>query len=84
MTDLPQLIADRLAAAFADVAGEPADPAVRRSDRADYQADGALPLAKKLRRNPREVATEVLEKADLGDLVANVEIAGPGWPASSC
>lgn len=79
MTDLPQLIADRLAAAFADVAGGPADPAVRRSDRADYQADGALPLAKKLRRNPREVATEVLEKADLGDLVANVEIAGPGF-----
>ncbi|WP_020575680.1 arginine--tRNA ligase [Actinopolymorpha alba] len=79
MTDLPQLLSERLARAFADVAGEPADPAVRRSDRADYQADGALSLAKKLRRPPREVAAEVLERADLDDLVANAEVAGPGF-----
>ncbi|GAA5002780.1 arginine--tRNA ligase [Actinopolymorpha pittospori] len=79
MTDLPQLLSDRLARAFAEVAGEPTDPAVRRSDRADYQADGALRLAKQLRRPPREVAAEVLERADLGDLVANAEIAGPGF-----
>ncbi|MGW0226885.1 arginine--tRNA ligase [Actinopolymorpha singaporensis] len=79
MTDLPELLAQKLARAFADVAGSPADPAVRRSDRADYQADGALRLAKQLGRPPREVAAEVLERADLGELVANAEIAGPGF-----
>src|SRR5690606_19724520 len=52
VTDLPQLLTERLARAFTEVAGEPTDPAVRRSERADYQADGALPLAKTLRRPP--------------------------------
>ncbi|SFG15868.1 arginyl-tRNA synthetase [Actinopolymorpha cephalotaxi] len=79
VTDLPELLAQKLARAFADVAGSPADPAVRRSDRADYQADGALRLAKQLGRPPREVAAEVLERADLGELVAAAQIAGPGF-----
>jgi arginyl-tRNA synthetase len=79
VTDLPQLLTERLARAFTEVAGEPTDPAVRRSERADYQADGALPLAKKLRRPPREIAAEVLRRADLGELVANAEVAGPGF-----
>lgn len=79
MTDLPQLLTERLARAFTEVAGEPADPAVRRSERADYQADGALPLAKKLRRPPREAAAEILRRADLADLVSHAEVAGPGF-----
>ncbi|HEY6737528.1 MAG TPA: arginine--tRNA ligase [Actinopolymorphaceae bacterium] len=87
MTDLPQLLAERLAPAFADVAdradadgsNRAVDPVVRRSDHADYQANGALGLAKRLRRNPREVAAEVLERADLSGLVEKAEIAGPGF-----
>lgn len=79
MTDLRQLVSDRLAPAFAQVAGEPVDPVVRRSDHADFQADGALPLAKKLRRAPRDIAAEILERADLADLVEHAEIAGPGF-----
>ncbi|HEY6738243.1 MAG TPA: arginine--tRNA ligase [Actinopolymorphaceae bacterium] len=82
MTDVTKLLADRLAPAFAEVAGEPAgsvDPAIRRSDHADYQADAALRLAKQLRRNPREVAAEVIERADLTGLVSSAEVAGPGF-----
>jgi arginyl-tRNA synthetase len=79
VTDLPQLLSQRLARAFAEVAGESVDPAVRRSDHADYQADGALPLAKRLRRPPREIANAVLGTAELGDVVAKAEIAGPGF-----
>lgn len=79
MTDLRQLVSDRLAPAFAEVAGEPVDPAVRRSDHADYQADGALPLAKKLRRAPREIAAEILARAELADLVERSDVAGPGF-----
>ncbi|MEQ4208761.1 arginine--tRNA ligase [Actinopolymorpha sp. B9G3] len=79
MTDLPQLLTDRLARAFSEVAGDHADPAVRRSDHADYQADGALPLAKKLRRPPREIAAAILNVAKIEDLVAKAEIAGPGF-----
>lgn len=79
MADPLRLLADRLAPAFAAVAGVSADPVVRASDRADAQANGALALAKTLGRNPREVAEAVLEAADLADLVATTEIAGPGF-----
>ncbi|HYI60979.1 MAG TPA: arginine--tRNA ligase [Acidimicrobiales bacterium] len=87
MADPLALLTDRLVPAFAavrDAAGAdpaevPAPPTVRRSDRADFQADGALALAKRLGRNPREVAAEVAAAADVGDLVATVEIAGPGF-----
>ncbi|MBO0830089.1 MAG: arginine--tRNA ligase [Streptosporangiales bacterium] len=79
MTDLVAILRDRLDAAFAAVAGERVDAAVRRSDRADFQADGALALAKPLRRNPREIAADVVAKADLDDLCERVEIAGPGF-----
>src|SRR5450755_2474218 len=74
-----QLLVQRLAPAFAAVAGEPADPVVRRSQRADYQADGALPLPRRLGRSPREIAAAVLAAADLGDLCGSAGIAGPGF-----
>jgi arginyl-tRNA synthetase len=79
MADPLLLLADRLQPAFDAVAGSPgADPVVRPSDRADAQANGVLPLAKALGRNPREVAQEVVSAADLAG-VATVEIAGPGF-----
>ncbi len=79
MADPLRLLHERLAPAFAAVAGRPADPVVRASDRADAQANGALALAKSLGRNPREVAEAVLGVADLSDLCSAVEIAGPGF-----
>src|SRR5689334_15146313 len=78
MIDLESLLLDRFASAFATVADGPADPALRRSQHADFQADGALALARRLGRNPREVAAEVLAAADLADL-ATAELAGPGF-----
>jgi arginyl-tRNA synthetase len=79
MTSPNKQLAHRLAAAFEAVAGEPADPAVRRSQHADFQADGALPLARRLGRPAREIAAEVLQHADLAGLVESTEIAGPGF-----
>src|SRR5688500_19112183 len=84
MADLLTLLSARLAPAFAQVAGASdvdlgdVDPVVRPSDRADAQANGALPLAKQLGRNPRDVAAAVLAAADLAG-VATAEIAGPGF-----
>ncbi len=45
----------------------------------DYQANFAMPLAKQLGRNPREVAAEIVERTELADLCSDVEIAGPGF-----
>jgi arginyl-tRNA synthetase len=79
VSDLEQLLAGRLAPAFEAVAGAPVDPVIRRSQHADFQADGALGLARRLGRNPREVAAEVLERARLDDVCSGIEISGPGF-----
>lgn len=77
--DLEKLLTDRLAPAFATVAGGPVDPVVRRSQRADFQSDAALALARRLGRPPRTIAAEVLDRADLADLCAAAEVSGPGF-----
>jgi len=77
--DLEKLVADRLAPAFATVAGEPVDPVVRRSQRADFQSDAALALARRLGRPPRVIAAEVLRHAELADLCSVAEVSGPGF-----
>ncbi|MFC8345802.1 arginine--tRNA ligase [Streptomyces sp. NPDC057280] len=55
------------------------DPLLRRSDRADYQANGILALAKKNKANPRELATEVVAHLTTGDVIKDVEVSGPGF-----
>ncbi|MFJ8206971.1 arginine--tRNA ligase [Micromonospora chalcea] len=77
--DLERLLTDRLVPAFAAVAGVPVDPAVRRSQHADFQSDAALGLARRLSRPPREIAAEVRERAALADVCASVEVSGPGF-----
>jgi arginyl-tRNA synthetase len=79
VTNLENLLVDRFAVAFGAVAGERVDPVVRRSQHADFQADGALPLARKLGRAPREIATDVLARVDLSGLVESATISGPGF-----
>ncbi|MFI1004068.1 arginine--tRNA ligase [Streptomyces galbus] len=56
-----------------------ADPLLRRSDRADYQANGMLALAKKAGANPRELAAQVVSRVVTGDMIADVEVSGPGF-----
>ena len=55
------------------------DPAIRRSSRADYQANAAMALGKRLGRPPRDVAAEILENLRVDDMCTSVEIAGPGF-----
>ncbi len=55
------------------------DPLVRRSDRADFQANLAMSLGKALKKPPREVAQALLAALALEDICDKVEIAGPGF-----
>ena len=55
------------------------DPLVRRSDRADFQANLAMSLGKSLKRPPRDVAQALLGVLKVEDLCDKVEIAGPGF-----
>jgi len=45
----------------------------------DYQANGVMPLAKKLITNPRKLAEEVVTRLDISDICESPEIAGPGF-----
>lgn len=45
----------------------------------DYQCNVALPLAKKLKQKPREIAQQILDKVDVGGICLPPEIAGPGF-----
>ncbi|MFF4078699.1 arginine--tRNA ligase [Streptomyces sp. NPDC001777] len=74
---LQQQLADALTAALPD-AGT-ADPLLRRSDRADFQANGILALAKKLKGNPRELASQVTAAIPAGGPIEEIEVSGPGF-----
>jgi len=45
----------------------------------DYQANGVMPLAKKLKQNPRELADRIVSEMDLSDICEKPEVAGPGF-----
>ncbi|GGZ15207.1 arginine--tRNA ligase [Streptomyces poonensis] len=72
-----QRLANALSAALPEAAD--ADPLLRRSDRADYQANGILALAKKAKANPRELAAQVVARVESGDVIKDVEVSGPGF-----
>jgi arginyl-tRNA synthetase len=76
---LEELLRERLATAFESVAGEPVDPAVRRSQHADFQSDAALGLARTLGASPRSIAERVVAAARLDDVCSSVEVSGPGF-----
>jgi arginyl-tRNA synthetase len=78
MPDAFSVLLQRLQTAF-DTILPGADPVLRPSDRADFQANGAIPLGKKVGRTPREVAADVVAAAVLDDVCASVEISGPGF-----
>jgi arginyl-tRNA synthetase len=78
MPDAFSVLLDRLQSAF-DTIAPGADPVLRPSDRADFQANGALALAKQLGQNPQEVARQVVAAAVLADVCREVDVSGPGF-----
>jgi arginyl-tRNA synthetase len=93
---LSEILADDVRAALTAVLGDAArdaDPLIRPSDHADFQANGVLPLAKAVKGNPRELATKVAaalvpasadsaagsEPITTSGVIAAVEVAGPGF-----
>jgi len=45
----------------------------------DYQYNGAMALAKELKKNPREIATALANELQQEDIFEKVEVAGPGF-----
>ena len=59
LNDLTRLVRAAVQAVYGEAAAA-VDVAVRRSDHADHQADVALALARRLRRNPLEIAAGII------------------------
>ncbi|GAA1414575.1 arginine--tRNA ligase [Streptomyces thermospinosisporus] len=80
VTSLSDTVQQQLASAISAVRPEAAaDPLLRRSDRADFQANGILALAKRAKANPRELAAEVVARVTTGDVIKDIEVSGPGF-----
>ena len=80
--DLADQLSDVAGAAFAALGIDTTAGAMRRSDRpdlADFQCNGAMASAKKLGKNPREIASAVVDALKASPLVTASEVAGPGF-----
>lgn len=82
--NLLRLLQQRFAPVLADYADDPAPfvAMVRPAQDArfgDFQANCAMPLAKRHGLNPKELAAKIAEKTHLQDLCGEIEIAGPGF-----
>ena len=80
--NLKTLLGERLQAALRD-AGAADAPAIvgpaTRPEFGDYQANGAMAAAKRLRMQPRDLAAQVVEAADLAGIASRCEVTGPGF-----
>jgi arginyl-tRNA synthetase len=82
MTSIVDQLSARIGAAFAAI-GLPADlgrcTESDRPDLAPYQCNGAMAAAKLAKKAPRAVADEIASQLDGDALIAELEIAGPGF-----
>jgi arginyl-tRNA synthetase len=82
MSDLKGSLSEAVEAAFASLGAPPELGRVTASDRpdlADFQSNGALAAAKRMGKNPREIAAQVAEALAGDPRLAAVDIAGPGF-----
>ena len=82
MIDLKTRLGEAVETAFAQL-GLPAElgrvTASDRPDLADFQSNGALSAAKRVGRNPRELAAAAAEILSADPRFSAVEVAGPGF-----
>ena len=78
-----EILQQRIRNAITEVTGiENCDPMVRPStnpDFGDYQANGVMAIAKKAKKNPRNLAEEIIAKLRIEDICLPAEVAGPGF-----
>jgi arginyl-tRNA synthetase len=80
--NLKLLLGQRVRAAMAAAGITDGDAVITPAARAefgDYQANGVMQAAKRMRRNPRELAADVVAKLELSGIAESVDIAGPGF-----
>ena len=82
MLTIQQLLEEKTAQALEAASGAPAPAVVNLSANAkfgDYQANGVMAVAKAHKKNPRELAQDVIAQLNPAEIPATWEIAGPGF-----
>lgn len=83
MQTLMEHLQEKFSKAFQGVGADPdftAEITVSTQEKfGHYQCNSAMSLAKKLGKNPREVAAEVVKQLECGDEIDSLDIAGPGF-----
>lgn len=76
---LVQRVSNAMQAAGLPEGSEPLVTQSTRPEFGDYQANGVLSAAKKMKTNPRELATKVVAELALEGIADKIDIAGPGF-----
>ena len=83
MRPVIDILEERISAAMAAVTGQDGLGALVKpatdAKFGDYQANGVMAAAKRLKTNPRELAGKVVVALELSDMCETPEIAGPGF-----
>jgi len=83
MKPVIDILEERISLAMARVTGQSSLPAMVKcatdAKFGDYQANGIMAAAKKLKTNPRKLAEDIVRQLDLADICQPPEIAGPGF-----
>jgi len=83
MKPVVDILDQRITGAMAAVTGQEDSPAIvtpaTDAKFGDYQANGIMALAKKIKANPRKLAEQVVERLEVGDICEEPEVAGPGF-----
>lgn len=80
--NLKRLLTERLEAALASAGADGAQAIVgpaTRPEFGDYQANGAMAAAKRLKRRPQDLAGASVEAADLDGVASRAAVTGPGF-----
>jgi len=82
MKDLAYQLSEATAAALTSLKSDPSYAMVKPADRrdlADFQCNGALALAKSMKRKPQEIAAAVADRWSAAALAEKPTVAGPGF-----
>jgi arginyl-tRNA synthetase len=80
--NIQQLLIDRFSQALDTLGWADSPVPVAKSTKqgfGEYQFNGAMALAKKLKQNPREIALQIIGAVDITDIADKAEVAGPGF-----
>lgn len=81
--NLKQYLESHISEKLALLTGQNQSPALvahaKSAQFGDYQVNGVMAQAKKLGRNPRELAQQLAASLGLAEVVEKVEVAGPGF-----